>query len=106
MADNRKNLEQHIADLKAEREKREQGLDYKIPDASGRRREAEPGAKIRSAVRTEENNPFVRRLSLDELVDISRAKQNKPPVERAKPTPFISREKEQKVPELGNKQRQ
>ncbi len=102
MADNRAKWEEHISSLKGEREKREQGLDYKIPDTFTHKEEAAaPKTKISEAVQEEERNPFVRRLSLDELVDMSRAMQNKPPLERVKPTPFISKEKEIDTPTLG-----
>lgn len=98
MADNRQKWEDHIAGLKAEREKREHGLDYKIPEGFGNKAKAADEKNVSPSARRAENNPFVRRLSLDELIDISRMEQNKPPVEKMKLTPFISKEKELGAP--------
>ncbi len=92
MAGNRPSKEEYIAKLKEEREKREKGLDYKVPDIHGESKEK---------TSADAANPFVRKITLDELIDISRAKQNKPPIERAKLTPFITREKEKDSPVLG-----
>lgn len=105
MAESRDKWEAHISSLKAEKNKREQGLDYKIPDTFGHNnkeiQQDEPKASSKAI--EAENNPYVKKVSLDELIDVSRAMQNKPPVEKAKPTPFISREKEIHTPELGKK---
>lgn len=95
MAEARPSKEEYISRLKEERIKKEQGLDYSIPNIHGEEN------KI-SAVR-DVTGPYVRKITLDELIDISRAKQNKPPVERAKLTPFIEREKEKDTPSLGKK---
>ena len=67
MANDKPNKEEYIAKLKEEREKREQGLDYSVPNLHGEQKEksSEKG----------ENNPFVRRISLDEIIDISRARE-------------------------------
>ncbi len=101
MASNRDKWEEHISSLRAEREKREQGLDYKIPNTFGQKKENNNEKPISAAKAAENNDPYVRRLSLDELIDMSRVMHNKPPVEKAKPTPFISKEKEISTPELG-----
>ncbi len=103
MADDRAKWEEHISSLKAEREKREQGLDYKIPNTFAPKNETVVEKQVSASKAAGENNPFVRRVSLDELVDMSRAMQNKPPVEKAKPTPFITKEKEIDTPTLGKK---
>ncbi|MCC8015747.1 MAG: hypothetical protein LIO87_11250 [Eubacterium sp.] len=101
-ASSRKNLEEQINKLKKQKEKRDQGLDYRVDnifDEEKSRSQKSPTAK-KERVRASGNNPYVKQVTLEELIDRSRMAKGQKPVERMKKTPFISREKEIKAPEL------
>lgn len=92
-----------INKLKELREKKEKGLDYKIEDVLVTKREQnnKSGVNISAKIKTDiENNPYVRRVTLDELINASRIMKGEKPLSHEKKTPFINREKEIKPPQL------
>ncbi|MCD7854504.1 MAG: hypothetical protein LUG66_02680 [Clostridiales bacterium] len=101
-ASGKRNLDEQINKLKEQKEKKEQGLDYRVDNIFADEKSSQKkGAASKTAeAAVPESNPYVKQVTLDELIDRSRAAKGQKPVERMKKTPFLSREKEIKTPEL------
>jgi hypothetical protein len=98
--------DEQIQNLKEQKEKKEQGLDYSINGSitTNREKRQQQKAVVRPVeTKAEEKktvNPYVRKISLEELIDISREMKGEPKHIPEKKTPFISKEKEIGTPQL------
>jgi hypothetical protein len=100
--------DEQIKNLKEQKEKKEQGLDYSVDNSITTEREKR---SIRSATQTvraktevkTNDNPYVRKVTLDELINISRKLKGEPQRAPERKTPFISREKELSAPQLSKR---
>lgn len=87
---------EHINKLKEVKEKRQQGIDIDAGELEPPKTEREAKnetIRIKSGEGLE-NNPFVRKISLEELINALRAERGEKPLSREKRTPFIKRDKE------------
>lgn len=99
----RSRLDDQINKLKEIKEKKEKGLDYKFEDISVTAREYKNKSHVRTDLKSRDNsvnNPFVRKISLDELINISKLMKGEKIISHEKKTPFINKEKEIKTPEM------
>lgn len=101
---------EQIENLKAQREKKEQGIEYKVESGIYTDREKKKlneskieNKEAQGIKKMFENNPYVRKITLDELIALSKKIKGEPVRAPEKKTPFISREKEKKAPELSQK---
>ncbi|MCD8089615.1 MAG: hypothetical protein LUD81_03160 [Clostridiales bacterium] len=104
-APGRKNFDEQINRLREQREKKEKGLDYRVDNifTEEKTQLQKNGTSKQEEEKAFSSDPYVKRVTLDELINQSRAAKGEKPVERSKRTPFLSREKEMKSPELDNK---
>ena len=98
-------IDAQVNKLKEEKEKKQKGEKYSVSKAFGREdtnKSFNNDYEIREKKieKDIEKNPFVRRITLDELINISRQKQGKEPVAPQKKTPFVSKTKEISTPTL------
>lgn len=100
-------IDEQISRLKAEKSKKDKGEKYSVADALNIEKKSKVFIRNEEYVEVEkkieketEKNPFVRRITIDELINVSREKQGKPPIEPQKKVPFISKSKEIKTPTL------
>lgn len=98
--------DEQIRKLKEIKEKKENGQEYRLDDIPMTQREQKNKTVKTNGVKYEkaaENNPYIRKISLDELIDISREMKGEKPLGREKKTPFVSKEMEMKTPEMDKK---
>ncbi|MCD8091175.1 MAG: hypothetical protein LUD81_11260 [Clostridiales bacterium] len=100
-ASKRGSWDEQISRLREQKEKKEQGLSYRVDDIFNEKKSGgKKQASGRTAAKKEAETPYVKKITLDELIDKTRAEKGEKPLDRGKKTPFISREKELKSPEL------
>lgn len=105
-ASDKSKLDERISKLKEMREKKEKGLDYNIEDIHFTKREQRVKQERSNETKgadSLEGNPYIRRITLDELMNISRVMKGEKIAAPERKTPFIRKEKEIKTPEM-NKQ--
>ena len=99
-------IEEQINKLKDIKDKKSKGIDYRSEDISVTRRDRKGRTSGSSSAISRDDfqtNPNVRRISLTELINISREMKGEKVAAFEKKTPFISREKEIKAPEMNKK---
>jgi outer membrane protein TolC len=112
MADNlrssKSKWDEQIKNLKEQKEKKEQGLEYSVDSsiATDREKRTKQSAvrpaesKVEAKEKLNPKNPYVRKITLDELIDKSRQIKGEPQRAPERKTPFITREKEISAPQL------
>jgi hypothetical protein len=105
MGSSKSKWDEQIKKLREQKEKKEQGLEYIVDSSITTSREkrvqrAEPKVSVPKTEVKANANPYVRRITLDELINISRQKKGEPQKAPERKTPFISKEKEISTPQL------
>lgn len=102
--------DEQIKNLREQKEKKAQGLDYSVDSSIVTEREKRAvkpevqSSEIKAQVKGSKNiSPYVRRITLDELISISRKMKGEPQRAPERKTPFISREKELSAPQLSKR---
>lgn len=94
----RSRWEQQLKKLNEEKEKKQKGLEYSVPQSPKTDRELKsnnkkgPSAAMEKDIEhKEKTNPFVRRISLNELINITREMRGEKPLAAEKLTPFLEK---------------
>lgn len=103
---NKNSIEEQLNKLKEQKERKEQGFDYSIKEAFGKTVDIKVEDAIspkESSAKAIDSNPFVRKISLEELINSSRVLKGEQPIAYEKKTPFIAKEKDINTPSLAKK---